>query len=147
MKTRKAICGYDIADGELCRDTKLDAAGHCKKHAPEYEPQHTPPEGSHTPTPWTLEDRVIKSVNGANVSGLVPSRMTNSDAAFIVRAVNAYEKDQEIKRELLEAAIYTLNNLEAAVKEKLITATMNFQVQLSESREMLKQAIAKAGEK
>lgn len=36
----KPFCGYDIADGELCRDTRLNKAGHCKKHAPEYEPSN-----------------------------------------------------------------------------------------------------------
>jgi len=44
MKTKKEICGYDIADGDLCRETKLNNEGHCAVHAHEYEPQHTPTE-------------------------------------------------------------------------------------------------------
>lgn len=46
---------------------------------------------------------------------------------------------------LLKAAKYTLNNLEAAAQEKLITAPRWFQVQLSESRKLLAEAIAKTG--
>lgn len=42
---------------------------------------------------------------------------------------------------LRQAAEYTLNNLEYAAENKLITAPRHFQVQLSESRRMLKEAI------
>ena len=46
------------------------------------------------------------------------------------------------KSEMLEeAARYTLGNLDAAAKERLITAPANFQVQLSESRKMLRAAL------
>lgn len=42
---------------------------------------------------------------------------------------------------LLRAAKYTLENLDAAEKDKLITAPRSFQAQLGQSAEMLRKAI------
>lgn len=46
---------------------------------------------THTPTPWRIEDRVIKSSDGQNVSGLVPSRMKLSDLNLVLNSVNKTE--------------------------------------------------------
>lgn len=48
---------------------------------------------------------------------------------------------------LLNAAKYALVNLEFAAQNKLIKAPRNFQIQLSEMRKMLANAIAIAEEK
>ena len=44
-------------------------------------------------------------------------------------------------RALREAASYTLRNLDAAAEQRLITCPANFQVQLSESRKLLRAAL------
>lgn len=44
-----------------------------------------------TATPWSIvDDLVVRSSDGSNVSGLVVKRMRPDDAAFIVRAVNCH---------------------------------------------------------
>ena len=44
-------------------------------------------------------------------------------------------------RALREAAAYTLRNLDAAAEQRIITCPSNFQVQLSESRKLLRAAL------
>ena len=46
-------------------------------------------------------------------------------------------------KKLVEACEYTLQNLDAAQKEKLITAPANFQIQLGESARYLREALEK----
>lgn len=93
-----------------CRTVSLDAEYHGADCSFFKKPLHTD-------TPWinlgggsvygksmTMEDdRYVLTTrpNGRcdSVGGVLPEDEAN--AAFIVRAVNAYEKDQEIKRELL----------------------------------------------
>ena len=79
----------------------------------------------HTPTPWhrnvspawkypIYADR-DGSPNGKNwihVAAVLPSNPNaEADLDFIVRAVNAYERDQEIKKELLDVAKWALKEL------------------------------------
>lgn len=45
----------------------------------------------HTPGPWKIEERVIVSVTGQNVSGCVVSRMTPADARLIAAAPELLE--------------------------------------------------------
>ena len=40
----------------------------------------------HSPAPWALKYNSVCSANGANVSGIVPSRMTAADLALVVAA-------------------------------------------------------------
>lgn len=76
------------------------------------------PTAEHTPTPWTFgvyeasED--FKAISQHScicdpqtkaliaTCGKANDLQSQTDAAFIVRAVNAHEKDQEIKRELVQ---------------------------------------------
>ncbi|HET6400098.1 MAG TPA: hypothetical protein VFH95_01745 [Candidatus Kapabacteria bacterium] len=55
-----------------------------------------------------------------------------------------YTKPATREERLSDAAQYTLDNLDAALAEKLITCPNWFQVQLNESRELLRAALAVA---
>ncbi len=92
MKTKKELC-------ENCQLPKCECFGVTTK------PQQ------HTPTPWELmNDLQITCKNTG--AGVIATCYENSfghiqakwNAAFIVRAVNAYESDQERIRVLVEAA-------------------------------------------
>lgn len=80
-------------------------------------------ETKHTPTPWRVGDagatvfgpktdspspKTIATVSVHTVIG----EENKANAAFIVRAVNAYEQDQEIKKDLLRVCkmIYDFDN-------------------------------------
>ena len=39
---------------------------------------------------WTVKDRIVQSVDGSPVSGIVPSRMTASDLALVTAAPALY---------------------------------------------------------
>lgn len=110
MKTEKGITCETCNVKDMDHHQAMEHLGHDYK-----EPQHTP-------TPWKLANprRVVGGEHQVEVIGVSLSGSTSkpymttanevsfavrheADAAFIVRAVNAYEKDQEIKRELLAA--------------------------------------------
>lgn len=86
--------GVGKNEGFTCTDNCLD------------KPQHTP-------MPWKLTKTgdgslpITAKVNGvdARIAEVFPQDFAQlkANAAFIVRAVNAYEKDQEMIRELLAA--------------------------------------------
>ena len=67
---------------------------------------------------------------------LIASYVNEHRAAYICRAVNAHEA-------LVAACIYTLENLDAATNERLITCNNGFRAQLNESRKMLRAALAR----
>ncbi len=110
-KTVCEECGKKLGYGRHC-------SGNCK-------PQK---EAQHTPTPKIDTDALMTCLLGI---GYLPER-----AAYIVRAVNAYEKDQEIKAELitkLSLAVYHLKSVDDFGRAAAI-----------ESIDELLQAIAKA---
>lgn len=95
---KKPFCGYDIADGELCRVTKLNENGHCKKHAPEYEPvQHTPPLYA----PWYADEDgfVITSAKLDMLSEVGQFGETFANA--LVLRINCHEELVQAVKDLL----------------------------------------------
>lgn len=65
-------------------------------------PDQPTKELGHTPTPWKLDKYADNSYSIYDATNrLVIYEIEKAKAAFVVRAVNAYKKDQEIKRELL----------------------------------------------
>lgn len=93
MKTRKdnGICGINHHRGAS------NPCEICGKVFPA-QPQHTP-----TPemvTPWKVVNEAEEVYRIRNTSGMTTAIASYKEhAAYIVRAVNAYEKDQEIKAE------------------------------------------------
>jgi hypothetical protein len=91
---------------------------------------------NHTPTPWELgtNGRITQPTRDGLTTSVIAvvqgyEDQVKGDSEFIVRAVNAYEKDQEIKRELLKALKWATRELEEAWDEEI---------------PQLRQAIAKA---
>lgn len=69
---------------------------------------HKTPEPQHTPTPWDTDSHIIyahgKEVANTDVMGPDTEAEIDANAAFIVKAVNAYESNQKKIRALVEAA-------------------------------------------
>lgn len=156
MKTRKAetcTCSLNDVNYRIYSDT-------CKKHNPKLQ---------HTPTPWAVSSRGLICTNDLQtVIAIEPAYGKSdfkADAAFIVRAVNAYdylkksnqtlfERTQNLEKrldtlkdsheELLEAVKIALEYLDPQNHPKDIRAQVAFR---EHQREVFKQAIAKAEEK
>lgn len=94
--------------------------------------------GANTPDIWLQDDETQGRADCGCTLNADGWKGDEAGAAFFFCPLHAAAAD------LLKAAQYALNNLEAAFKDKLITAPLNFQVQLTESRKELKAAIAKA---
>lgn len=72
----------------------------------------TKPAPQHTPTPWALDrpnypgiyiETVNKDLGYVRIAQMLPIN-AGENAAFIVKAVNAYESDQKKIKALVEAA-------------------------------------------
>jgi hypothetical protein len=78
-------------------------------------------KSEHTPTPWTLNKSFgnpVISVDGDSDWPIVPEvsgptvKQAKANAAFIVRAVNAYDELKRVNEELLAALKSTLPDLQ-----------------------------------
>ena len=85
----------------------------------------------------TKEIKIIDKGEARKGWRLIEARTDELDSQAIYRAVNSHEA-------LIQAARYTLDNLYAGYKEKIITAPKNFHIQLNESIKILEKAIKQA---
>lgn len=79
----------------------------------------------HTPTPWYSRQTgfgIVHILPGADDSTALGSTYSMDDAAFIVRAVNTYEKDQERKEEILQTLKYLHDAIYSSQEPWLVEA-------------------------
>lgn len=98
MKTKKirmdapSVCKWDLGDGELCGNHKKPNSRFCEWHL---QQERIAAGKEHTPTPWKRKWNLntIEGANGLTVCDLRSNTEdADADAAFIVRAVNNFER-------------------------------------------------------
>ena len=106
-------------------------------------------KSKHTDAPWEVDttEQYYKPCirhNGVVIALLARKHTTPREPGMLDGEEDANRRLICGAAGLLAAARYTLQNLDAAAHEGLITCPANFQVQLNESARLLREALADA---